>query len=223
MWVDDDVGLDTRLREGHIDHRPFLRTYTLLAMSRGEFIADDGGARDAEFDANFLAWVSAFDGADEAHFFDESYFVFFVFEKVGLAIAVDVIICCWVVGNRMPCGKDVSRADLCTDVWQAVIIQRASPSGFDEAARREAEQGSERLARRFCFALPFLKVTDLGLVDRTVPKTPLMCGFVQDHSVVHVVTCIRDDSHDSIGAIGKVVQAILVVEWRSHDRRLTSL
>ena len=54
MGVDDDVGLHAALRERHVDHRPLLRADTLLTVTRGELVADDGCTRDAQGDMDLL-------------------------------------------------------------------------------------------------------------------------------------------------------------------------
>lgn len=63
MRVDDDVRYDTRFREWHIYCRPFLGNDTFLTVTGGEFVADDGGAGDTEFDVDALEFLVARVGA----------------------------------------------------------------------------------------------------------------------------------------------------------------
>ena len=52
--VDDDVGLDASLREGHVDGAPLLRAHTLLTVTRRELVTDDGRTGDAKLDGDGL-------------------------------------------------------------------------------------------------------------------------------------------------------------------------
>jgi hypothetical protein len=52
--VDNNIRLNPTLTKRHIDGGPFLRTHTLLTVSRGEFVADDRWTRDSDGDVYFL-------------------------------------------------------------------------------------------------------------------------------------------------------------------------
>ena len=59
---------------------------------------------------------------------------------------------------------------------------------------------------------------NLGLVNCPVSKSTLVGRFVDDHSVVHVVSRVGDNSHNRICPIWVVIQAICVVK-RGPDYR----
>ena len=42
MRVEDDVRDNSRLREGHVDQRPFLTAYSLLACTAGKLVTNYG-------------------------------------------------------------------------------------------------------------------------------------------------------------------------------------
>jgi hypothetical protein len=52
--IDDDIWSNAAFAERHIDVRPFLRAYPLLAMSGRKLVADDRCARDTEREADLL-------------------------------------------------------------------------------------------------------------------------------------------------------------------------
>jgi hypothetical protein len=52
--VDDDVRLHARLGEGHVDGGVLLRADSLLSVTGGELVTDDGRTGDAELDVELL-------------------------------------------------------------------------------------------------------------------------------------------------------------------------
>jgi hypothetical protein len=63
--------LNPTFAEGHILTRKFLAEHTLLPVTRGELVANDGGARDAELDTELLAGLRAILCSDDSDLFDE--------------------------------------------------------------------------------------------------------------------------------------------------------
>jgi len=86
--VDDDVGLDAGFAEGHGFAGPEHGADALLAVAGGEFVADDGAARDAVFDGDALEGCVAGFGPQEADLVDVTGLAVFVLEVVGLAVEV---------------------------------------------------------------------------------------------------------------------------------------
>src|SRR5258707_11379594 len=54
-------------------------------------------------------------------------------------------------------------------------------------------------------------------------ESTLVSRLVQDHSVLHIITSIRNDSHYGISTVRKVVHAISIMQFRPYDRRLSRL
>lgn len=54
-------------------------------------------------------------------------------------------------------------------------------------------------------------------------EATFVCGLVDNHSVVHVVSGVGDNSHNCVHTVGEVVQTVGVVERWSHNGRLTRL
>ena len=72
-------------------------------------------------------------------------------------------------------------------------------------------------------AADILEVNHLRLVDGSIGEPALVGGFVQDHSVFHVVACVGYHCNDGIGTTGEGIHGIRVVEMRADDRCLACL
>ena len=190
-------------------------------MTGGELVTDDGGTRDAQADADCLAGVvAAALVADELDLLDERLFRILVAVEVGDAVAVDVLASLGILDDSVRSGNDVAFLHLHADSCQSIIVQCCSPLCFDKTARCETEHVCDGTASA---ALTLCKVDLLRLIDGTMTEAALVSGFVQDHSVVHVVTGVRNDSNDCVGTVGEVVETVFVVKRSSDNRRLTSL
>lgn len=54
MWVDDHVRLHSAFRKRHVNGGPFLRTDTLLPVSRRELVSNNGRTWDTQSDLYLL-------------------------------------------------------------------------------------------------------------------------------------------------------------------------
>lgn len=221
VGIDDDIWLDSRFRERHVDTRPFLRANTLLSVTRGEFITDDWGTGDAELDRDRLGGLDAVFVADEADFFDEGRFAFFVFLKVGDAVTVYEF-AVGVGGDGVPGADFVALLEEAADIRETVFVDLAFDVCFDFGAWGEAEQLLDVFGGAG-FGATFFEFVFLDFVYCAVAETTFVCGFVDNHSVVHVVAGIRNNCDHSIHAIGEVVKSIFVVKRGADDWCLSGL
>ena len=61
MRVEDDVRDNSRLREGHVDQRPFLTAYSFLASTAGKLVTNYGiSLSKFEVDALIAAMLATF-------------------------------------------------------------------------------------------------------------------------------------------------------------------
>jgi hypothetical protein len=88
--INDEIGLDTALRERHVDGWPELRADTLLSVTGRELVTNDGLTGYAVLHAEGLAWLRAVFRAHDANAVNEALFRVFVFDELCSSIYIDV-------------------------------------------------------------------------------------------------------------------------------------
>jgi len=59
--------------------------------------------------------------------------------------------------------------------------------------------------------LLLIKFSDVRFVDGSVFETSLIGALINNHGVFHVITCVRNDSYNSIGATWVLSEVILLI------------
>jgi len=88
--VNDEIRLDTTLRERHVDRRPQLRADTLLSVTRRELVTDNRLTRNPVLDAQRLAWLRARLRTHDPDTIDVSLLGILVLHEMRDAVDVDV-------------------------------------------------------------------------------------------------------------------------------------
>lgn len=66
----------------------------------------------------------------------------------------------------------------------------------------------------------FIQINNLGGVDNPMGKTSLERHLIQAHGVLHIISCIRDDSHTGISTERVIVKPVVVVRLCLQERTL---
>ena len=210
MRIDDDIRLHSTFRERHVDGGEFLRANTLLTMSRGEFVTDDGRSRDSKLDVDLLELGVTGIGAEQADFFD--------IRRLVALVLVNAAATGHVVNVAT---QRITRLNLGPKSRKTVFADVHVPRGLrlDISAHTKME-GGLRCSRGTC---RFLEIEYLGLVNGTITEASFVSRLVEDHGILHVISGVRDDGDHGIGTVREGIEAIFVMETWPHDRRLTRL
>lgn len=223
MRVDDQIRLHAALGEGHIDGRPKLRANTLLTVTRRELVTNDGLTRDAVLHTERLGGLVAVLRAHDANALDIASFGVLVLDVMRDAIDIDERVSSCVVADVVVGGDLITLLDPHTDMRQTVSVNQGFGLGADLITGREAEELGDFTLGLAAARVALSEAVHLGLVDGTVTEPALVSRLVDDHSVVHVVTSVGDNGHDSVRTIGEVVQTVFIVQRCSDDGCLTGL
>jgi len=123
----------------------------------------------------------------------------------------------------MPCGNEGTLAYAGTNVRETVFVEGSAPFSADFTTGCETKELGDFALGLAPTRVLLVEVVDLGLVDCSMTEAALVRGLVDNHCIVHVVTRVRENSDDGVGAVGKVVQSVGVVEGWADDGRLTRL
>lgn len=223
MRVDNQIGLHAALGERHIGCGPKLRQNTLLTVTRRELITDNGLSGNAVLDTERLGRLVTSLGTHDADAFDVTFFGILVLHVVGDAVDVDVAVRARVEADIVPGGDLITFLDSGTNVRHSIFVDDVAHLVLDLVAGGESKQLGDIALGLVALGVVLGEGVDLGLVDGTVTEATFVSGLVDNHSVVHVVTGVRDNGHHGVHAVGEVVQAVGVVERRTNDGGLTGL
>eukprot|EP00964_Phaeocystis_antarctica_P141265 scaffold106242_cov63-Phaeocystis_antarctica.AAC.8 len=202
--VEEDVGDDARLREGHVFARPQPRHDTLLPVPRRELVAGHRVTVVPQLDARALARGVLALGAEQAHLLHHG--------VVGVLVLLGRVPAGFIILDHLPhLGHAVGAELLLEELPPLVAALRRPGLRLDVA-----EAVGEWLAR----LLEVVEVDDRVGVHRGVREAAVVRRLVDDHRVLHVVARVRDDRHHGVGARGVLVEAVALVVAVAHDGAL---
>lgn len=157
-------------------------------MTRRELVTDDGFSGNAVLDTDGLARLKTGLGTHDADAFDVSFLGILVLDEVGETVDVDIRVGGGIVAHVMPRRNGGTLSNLSTEEGQSILVDRVTPFGPNLGSRREAEKLSDFTSGFASSRVLVVKRVDFSLVDRAVTKATFVGRFVDNHSVIHVVT-----------------------------------
>mmetsp|Transcript_75789 Transcript_75789/g.214463 ORF Transcript_75789/g.214463 Transcript_75789/m.214463 type:complete len:279 (-) Transcript_75789:248-1084(-) len=204
VGVEEDVGRNAALREGHVLLRPEQAHDALLAVARGELVADHGVPRVPELEQQPLAGALLQGRA--------------VHERGLLHVA----------GLLLVVGLDLAAAVVVHGAVERVAPAQVGAHGRQavgvELRRREAAalwRVREAALAPLLGAVALARgLDDLGLVDLALGEAAVVGSLADDHRVLHVVARVRDHRHHGVGAHRVQVAVRSLVHLGPHQRPL---